>query len=647
MLRLTLLSAAAISAVHASVSTSVFPNSLCQGASNSLGGLVGVGKVTLANGEVEVHCGCPSDNLADFEACPSSAAGESVCNSVYDMSSGEFSASDCLDTIVNEVVVHGDECFNSERGSIGVATVDGAASCACSSEVDAADFTACAAPVNGKATCTTTDPDFLGASYDHAVQVACGVACNEGYTLTPAGTCTKVVKRDMGSFEAPVVAAASSSGTPHPWAHRSSSWGPAVPTTTTWHPHQAHTTSGASSATTTSYSYKYHHGHKSMGSSSSWAHSASNSWAAPTGTHVPWVSRHETPGGNNHNSQPTTTPGMNGGVSSSWMSYSTMPAPPSSSGVNHNAHPTTSNGAAPTTTSYSYNQHNGHSSKTGGGSASASASMVHWAHKRDAIPTGPAYVYKQHNARAPANHHRRSSSSGVAPSSSGYYNGGGSSMPPMMPTTTPGGSNHYAHTTPDSSASTSTSYSYKYHHHHQSSDSGSSSTGSSWSSPSASHGASSSSMMNWVPAPSMGPSGSNHNAHNPSSSAPNGGDSTTTTTTPAAATTTTAPWYGSTTSQHGSASATPGPSQRARRAADEFVFSDVCAQDERTCPGDDIMCVRLDDVTQCGGCHATGDAVNCLEIEGASSVSCLRGGCVVRSCQTGYFQTAEGRCERL
>lgn len=60
MMRLTLLSAAAISAVHASVSTSVFPNSLCQGASDSLGGLVGVGKVTLANGDVELHCGCPS-----------------------------------------------------------------------------------------------------------------------------------------------------------------------------------------------------------------------------------------------------------------------------------------------------------------------------------------------------------------------------------------------------------------------------------------------------------------------------------------------------------------------------------------------------------------------------------------------------------
>lgn len=64
MMRFTLMSAAAISAVSASVSTSVFPNSLCQGASDSLGGLVGVGKVTLANGEVEVHCGCPSVSLS-------------------------------------------------------------------------------------------------------------------------------------------------------------------------------------------------------------------------------------------------------------------------------------------------------------------------------------------------------------------------------------------------------------------------------------------------------------------------------------------------------------------------------------------------------------------------------------------------------
>jgi hypothetical protein len=63
MFRLSLVTAAAllsIPAVYASVvSTSVFPNSACAG-SSSVNGLVGVGRVTLANGEVETHCGCPS-----------------------------------------------------------------------------------------------------------------------------------------------------------------------------------------------------------------------------------------------------------------------------------------------------------------------------------------------------------------------------------------------------------------------------------------------------------------------------------------------------------------------------------------------------------------------------------------------------------
>ena len=92
----------------------------------------------------------------------------------------------------------------------------------------------------------------------------------------------------------------------------------------------------------------------------------------------------------------------------------------------------------------------------------------------------------------------------------------------------------------------------------------------------------------------------------------------------------------------------PSPSQLARRTNEEFVFSDLCAQDERTCAVGsygDFSCVRLDDVTECGGCNTSGDAVNCLEIVGASSVSCLRGGCVVRSCQTGFVQTSEGTCE--
>lgn len=72
MFRLTLISAVAllsIPSVYASVvSTSVFPNSACAG-SSSLGGLVGIGKVTLASGEVETHCGCPSVRAVSFPLC--------------------------------------------------------------------------------------------------------------------------------------------------------------------------------------------------------------------------------------------------------------------------------------------------------------------------------------------------------------------------------------------------------------------------------------------------------------------------------------------------------------------------------------------------------------------------------------------------
>lgn len=66
MLRVaTLLSAAALLSADAvraaAVSHSAFPNSACAGASSgALGGLVGIGKVTLSNGDVEAHCGCVS-----------------------------------------------------------------------------------------------------------------------------------------------------------------------------------------------------------------------------------------------------------------------------------------------------------------------------------------------------------------------------------------------------------------------------------------------------------------------------------------------------------------------------------------------------------------------------------------------------------
>lgn len=79
MLRVaTLLSAAALLSADAvraaAVSHSAFPNSACAGAaSGALGGLVGIGKVTLSNGDVEAHCGCvsvrPPSSVPDASVC--------------------------------------------------------------------------------------------------------------------------------------------------------------------------------------------------------------------------------------------------------------------------------------------------------------------------------------------------------------------------------------------------------------------------------------------------------------------------------------------------------------------------------------------------------------------------------------------------
>lgn len=61
MLRFTLLSAVfSAAAVRASISSSILPNLACAGAGSAVGGFVGVGQVTLPNGDVEQHCGCVS-----------------------------------------------------------------------------------------------------------------------------------------------------------------------------------------------------------------------------------------------------------------------------------------------------------------------------------------------------------------------------------------------------------------------------------------------------------------------------------------------------------------------------------------------------------------------------------------------------------
>ncbi|GAA6026744.1 hypothetical protein JCM8097_005828 [Rhodosporidiobolus ruineniae] len=455
MLRFTLLSAVlAAATVRASVlSTSVFPNSACSGAGSALSGLVGVGQVKLANGDVELHCGCPSDNLDSFEVCPSSSTGIAVCNSVLNLETEAFTAScgtvtcsgaDCPSTVTNVVVVPEEDCYNSEKGAIGIATVDGEASCACASDVAAADFKACPSPDNGRAVCRDVDADFLGAAAERQEKISCAVECDEGYFLSPGGSCVALAKRAVagpsGAFH---TAGPGKVGPSKVWYPASSTPIKVGPSHTTTSKHHHHTSSHHH------HTSSHHHGH----------HTSRPDWQSPP-TSAPTTSKHP------HHAHTPSTP----------------------------------------TSSTSHHHHHHHSSYPG-------TSRPSW-QSHTPIKVGPS--------------------------------------PTPSPTTF---------------------------------------------------------------SRSRGPGKVGPSATFPGNEGPG----------------------------------KVGPSQRARRAAEEFVFTDVCAQDERTCAAGsfgDFSCVRLDDVTECGGCHSTGDAKNCLEIAGASSVACLRGGCVVRSCQTGFVQTSEGTCER-
>ncbi|GAA5992454.1 hypothetical protein JCM11641_002234 [Rhodosporidiobolus odoratus] len=515
MLRFTLLSAVvAAAAVRASsVSTSVFPNLMCGGASE-LGGRIGVGQLKQADGSVEYHCGCPSDGLAEFELCPSSATGEAACTSVYDYNTKQFSAAcsvvtcsgdDCPSTVVNTAEVDQDECYNSEKGAIGITTVDGEAKCSCSTEAED-DFTACPSPANGHAVCRTVDSDYITTAPGHSEAASCAVECDEGFFLTPGGSCVNFAKR----------AVAGPSGSYH--------------------------TAGPGK----------------VGPSASWSPSKTPVKVGPSATSGPssrpnWHSSH--PGSAYPGSAYPTAPVAHNPHAAHPPSYNTEPV------------------ATTTTTTYSYKHHHHHPTDT---PSAGSSSRPNW----------------------------RSSSAGpikVGGSSTPAY--GAPSSYPVGHGSNPYGGSSYPH------------------HHHSSAPRHHPSSRPSWTSHS--------SGPVKVPSPeaTTSPEGGFTRSRGPGKVGPS-----------AAYTPTAGPGY----------VALPAPSQYARRAAEEFVFSDACAQDERTCPAGelgDFSCVRLDDVTECGGCNATGEASNCLEIKGAASVACLRGGCVVRSCQTGYVQTSEGACE--
>ncbi|GAA5959442.1 hypothetical protein JCM21900_003757 [Sporobolomyces salmonicolor] len=550
MLRLTLLSAAAFlsaDAVRASVvSTSVFPNSACAGASSSLGGLVGVGKVTLSSGEVETHCGCPSDNLPSFEICPSSSNGESVCNSVLNLETGAFTAScgvvacsgaSCPSTVVNTVVIDETDCYTGDKGSIGIITVDGESRCGCSAG-PSGDFTACPSPANGRATCVSTDSDFLGMAYSHKEKAECGVTCDEDYFLTPGGSCTKLNKR------APVGPSGLFNGGGPGKVGPSASWHP-VPQPTKLGPSASHHPSSA-------------HHHSSHPGSPAWSAPASPTLHHPHLAHTP--------------TYPTASPVASSATTSAY-SY-------------HHHHPSHSEESSHPSSRPSWE------TRTGGPGGGHHTSM--------AIKVGPSS-----SVSAPASswtgHHGHHASQ--------YHHHHPSSRPSWETrTASTESAHHHHHPSSRPSWETHTASTESAHHHHH---------------------------------PSSRPSWESRTA-GPVKVGPSA------TTTATAVFRSAGPGKVGPSAAFGAGVGKVGPSQVARRAAEEFVFADVCAQDERSCPAGafgDFSCVRLDDVTECGGCNSTGDAKNCLEIEGASSVACLRGGCVVRACQTGFVQTSEGTCE--
>lgn len=182
------------------------------------------------------------DNLAEFELCPSSAAGQAICNSALDLKTNTFTAScdveacsgacvplslsfppslltlheltptsrsDCTATVVNKVTVDEDECFNSEKGATGIVTIDGEAKCGCASvrpassptapllqglpltppslavQDDADSFSPCQAPANGRALCVATDADFLGSSPNDVATVECSYQCDDVRLVSP------------------------------------------------------------------------------------------------------------------------------------------------------------------------------------------------------------------------------------------------------------------------------------------------------------------------------------------------------------------------------------------------------------------------------------------------------------------------------
>jgi len=74
----------------------------------------------------------------------------------------------------------------------------------------------------------------------------------------------------------------------------------------------------------------------------------------------------------------------------------------------------------------------------------------------------------------------------------------------------------------------------------------------------------------------------------------------------------------------------------------------ACQNSETSCPivsvNGGYECLDLEcEVASCGGCVSKGEGENCLLIEGADGVGCLKGQCVVLSLKEGYTSGPNGR----
>ncbi|KAI5476056.1 hypothetical protein MNV49_000485 [Pseudohyphozyma bogoriensis] len=605
------LSALLSTAAASAVSTSVFPNAACAGSSSTSGGLVGIGQVAVSGGGFEAHCGCLADKLPGFVACPTSEAGESVCNSILDLDSGSFTAecgiiscegSACPTTVVNTVVVDDTDCFTSGKGNLGYSTIDGVSHCACSSEGDDS-FVTCPSVANGRPSCVSTDSDFLGMTRDAHETVQCGIVCDEGFYLTPGGSCTKNIKRAdpagaSGTFNTgPIKIGASQ-------AHAASSASTtASEGTFTTGPIKVITTTAAAT-TSTGHHHHHHHTHKHSSETETSIHLTGVTKLAPTttststhhyGSHRPHHGHHA----HSSSSSETETSIHLTGVTK--VVTVTVTADPTSTSTHHHHHTT--------------HKHHHHSSSSET-DTSISLGGVTKVFPTTTYSTSSYGSHRHHHTSNTHNHAAHTTSQTASPTTIVL-----TGVTKIIPTTTAAPSTTNALSSALSSRLSHASGIRSHSHHH-------------------SHSHSSSSTETFISLTGVTKIAPTTTTTSSGAASTSASTSTTTKTGPSAV-------FGGGPIKIGASQAAKMIKRVVQETAQETFEADLCAADERKCPASafgDYSCVRLDDVEECGGCRSLGESQNCLDIPGVATAACLRGGCVVRSCKAGFIQTSDSEC---